>query len=128
MIEEKHHQHRLELHPKSRKMRGSTYPRQVAVGSSPSQTSSTLKIRPDVLPGLSGTTAAASPDVRRNVRRNVRRDVRRERKTETYDVIRVAVSQDRQVETNHDNHGSSVDHYESADHQYLEAELGRGMI
>ena len=83
MIKEKHHQHRLELHPKSRKMRGSTYPRQVAVGSSPSQTSSTLKIRPDVLPGLSGTTAAASPDVRRNVRRERKTRRKTERKTET---------------------------------------------
>ena len=104
MIEEKHHQHRLELHPKSRKMRGNKYPGQVGVGSGPGQTGSTpkLKIGTDVLTGLSSTPLSTSPDVRRNVRLR--------RKTETYDVIRVAASQDRQVETNHEHHVSRVDH------------------
>ena len=66
MIEEKHHQHRLELHPKSRKMRGSTYPGQVGVGSGPGQTGSTpkLKIGTDILTGLSSTPLSTSPDVR----------------------------------------------------------------
>ena len=59
-------------------MRGSTYPRQVADGRSPSQTSSALvtrrlglgdretnsalEISPDVSPDFSSTTAAGSPE------------------------------------------------------------------
>ena len=91
MIEEKQHQHRLELHPRSRKMRRSTYTGQVGASVGPGQAGSTLKLgtlklesRPDVLPDLVSTPLPTSPDVRRNVRRKT------DWIKETYDVTRGA--------------------------------------